>query len=81
MLHTDPNRLPVGTEVDVYSADGAGRPLVYQCTATIAGYARNECYVVAKDGCTWHRHASQVRIAGQTMPADWHRPARKDTAS
>lgn len=62
-----------GTLVDVYASDGAGRPLVLQGPAEIAGYARNQCYIVKelKHGTTWHRHSSQVRIAGHLMPADW----------
>ncbi|MCU6479041.1 hypothetical protein [Arthrobacter sp. A2-55] len=66
-------KLEIGTAVDVYSVDGGGRPAVYQGPATIAGYARNRCYVVreATHGTTWHRHESMVRAAGQLMPADW----------
>lgn len=64
-------KLEIGTEVDVYNSDGADKPNVKQGTATIAGYARNQCYVVreARFGTTWHRHASQVAPAGQLLPA------------
>ncbi|WP_026535763.1 hypothetical protein [Arthrobacter sp. H14] len=68
------NQLTIGTTVDVYASEGHSRPHVLQGQAVIVGYARNQCYVVKEPnfGTTWHRHASEVRIAGQTMPADWH---------
>lgn len=71
-------KLEVGTAVDVYDASGPGGPLVYQGPATIAGYARNNCYVVReeKHRTTWHRHFSLVIPTGQLMPSSWKPTSR-----